>query len=125
MTGIEIIVVLFGGFLGYWIVSKFITENPKTNPDESSGRNEQRAAEQEFNRQDQDPAALQTWHQVLDVSSDAPIDEIRRAYKGLMSKYHPDKVATLGDELKVLAEKKSKQITAAYKEALELRGGDS
>jgi preprotein translocase subunit Sec63 len=31
-----------------------------------------------------------------------------------MAEYHPDKVATLGVELRDLAEEKSKAITAAY-----------
>lgn len=31
-----------------------------------------------------------------------------------MQSYHPDKVASLGDELKELAEKKTKDINEAY-----------
>jgi DnaJ-domain-containing protein 1 len=31
-----------------------------------------------------------------------------------MTEYHPDKVASLGPELRALAEKKSKEINAAY-----------
>jgi DnaJ like chaperone protein len=35
-----------------------------------------------------------------------------------MAEYHPDKVAQLGEELRILAEAKSKEINAAYSEAL-------
>jgi len=51
-----------------------------------------------------------------------PSEEIRRAYRVLMSQYHPDKVAALGDELKEVAERKSKEITLAYREAMQARG---
>lgn len=50
------------------------------------------------------------------------MDEIRRSYKTLMSQYHPDKVAELGDELKRLAERKSKEINSAYQQALSQQG---
>jgi DnaJ-domain-containing protein 1 len=39
-----------------------------------------------------------------------------------MSQYHPDKVASLGRELRELAESKSKEISVAYQEALVARG---
>lgn len=39
---------------------------------------------------------------------------IRKKYIELISKYHPDKVAELGQELIELAEKKTKEINAAY-----------
>ena len=35
-----------------------------------------------------------------------------------ISEYHPDKVAKMGDEIRAVAERKSKQINVAYTEAL-------
>ena len=55
-------------------------------------------------------------YNVLGVPRGASPDEIRRAYRKLVVKYHPDKVDHLGDEFKVLAEKKFKQIQEAYQE---------
>jgi uncharacterized membrane protein YkvA (DUF1232 family) len=55
-------------------------------------------------------------YDVLGVPRGASQDEIRRAYRKLVVKYHPDKVDHLGDEFKVLAEKKFKQIQEAYQE---------
>jgi hypothetical protein len=40
--------------------------------------------------------------------------EIREKYIDMISKYHPDKVFGLGEELKILAEKKTKQLNLAY-----------
>jgi DnaJ-domain-containing protein 1 len=62
------------------------------------------------------------WARVLELPADASLDEIREAYRRLMSQYHPDKVASLGRELRELAESKSKEISVAYQEALAARG---
>jgi len=51
---------------------------------------------------------------VLGVERNASIEEIRKAYKELVARYHPDKVSHLGDEFKELAEEKFKQIQEAY-----------
>ena len=62
------------------------------------------------------------WCLVLGVPSDATIDQIKRSYKVLMSQYHPDKVASLGEDLKLLAERKAKEINHAYSQALSKHG---
>ncbi len=122
MSGIEITVVLFGLFLGYWLVSKFITDRPKNPPSSEPKQPEQ---EPEKKTSTQNEPSLEAWHETLNVSQQATVEEIRRAYKVLMSQYHPDKVASLGDELKALAERKSKEITSAYRNAMQLRGVDT
>jgi hypothetical protein len=53
-------------------------------------------------------------YKVLGVHRGASIDEIKAAYRELAAKYHPDKVNHLGDEFKVMAEKKFKEIQEAY-----------
>jgi DnaJ like chaperone protein len=53
-------------------------------------------------------------HEILDVPLEASQEEIRAAYKRLAAKYHPDKVAHLGDEFKDLAAEKFVEIQAAY-----------
>ena len=63
-----------------------------------------------------------SWHDTLEVSVDASVDEIRGAYRSLIGQYHPDKVATLGAELRAVADRKSKELNAAYEAALKQRG---
>jgi len=63
-------------------------------------------------------AQAKSWFAVLKVAPSASVDEIRRAYKLQMSQYHPDKVATLGTELRELAERKTKDITEAYRQGM-------
>jgi DnaJ like chaperone protein len=58
-------------------------------------------------------AAADPW-EILCIARDAAPSEIHRAFRARMVEYHPDKVATLGVELRELAEEKSKAISAAY-----------
>ena len=58
---------------------------------------------------------------VLGLARGASSEEIKKAYRELAGKYHPDKVAHLGDEFKVLAEERFKKVQAAYEE---LKGPD-
>ena len=55
---------------------------------------------------------------VLDVSRDASPEEIKKAYKKLANKYHPDKVLHLGEEFRKLAEERFKEIQEAYRELM-------
>lgn len=53
-------------------------------------------------------------YEILGISSDASAAEIKEAYRREMAKYHPDKVEHLGDEFKLIAEKKAKALQEAY-----------
>ncbi len=52
--------------------------------------------------------------QLLGLSGKVTKTYIRKKYLELIAKYHPDKVFDLGEELKILAEIKTKQLNAAY-----------
>jgi len=51
---------------------------------------------------------------ILGVALGASSIEIRNAYHREISKYHPDKVAHLGDELQQLAKRRAQAINQAY-----------
>lgn len=60
-------------------------------------------------------------HAVLDVPEDASMDDIEQAYRRKISDYHPDKVSNAAPELKALAERRAREINAAYDELKKLR----
>jgi DnaJ like chaperone protein len=119
MSASEIVIAVLGVVVGYWVVANLI--RPKAPPPTAASEAERADARSPFAAEM--PGAL-LWHQTLAVSPSATADEIKAAYRALMSQYHPDKVASLGVELQVLAERKSKEISAAYREALRARGID-
>ena len=51
---------------------------------------------------------------VLGVDRNASPEDIKKAYRQLVNKYHPDKVAHLGNEFQKLADKRFKEIQEAY-----------
>lgn len=59
---------------------------------------------------------------VLGISPDAGVDEIKAAYRALSLKHHPDKVANLGPEFVKVAEEKFKAIQRAYEDIRRRRG---
>lgn len=63
--------------------------------------------------------AQDTWHQILGVAESASKEEVVSAYKKVIRQYHPDKVASMGIEIRELAERKSKSINVAYEKAME------
>lgn len=60
-------------------------------------------------------------YRVLGVSPNASDDEIKRAYRELSRKYHPD--ANAGNPLADLAEEKFKEVQMAYSQIMDMRSG--
>ena len=116
MSTTEILITLAGLYFGYWIVSKLIMDKPKDRPAPEAQPDP--PPHQNLESEKREP----TWYEILNVPADATAAEIKFSYRTLMSQYHPDKVATLGDELKTVAERKSKEINIAYEEGMRLRG---
>ena len=66
--------------------------------------------------------SLEAAYKVLGVSANATDDEVRKAYRRLALQYHPDKVASLGDDVKAAAERKFKELGHAKDLIWEARG---
>ncbi len=53
-------------------------------------------------------------YSVLGIDSSATDDEVKKAYRRLAMKYHPDRVENMGEEVKKNAEKQFREINEAY-----------
>jgi len=52
-------------------------------------------------------------YKILGINKTATDNDIKKAFRTMATKYHPDKVGHLGDELRVLAEEKFKAVNDA------------
>lgn len=66
--------------------------------------------------------SLEDAYKVLGVSPDATDDEVKAAYRKLALKHHPDRVSTLGDDVRKAAEKKFQEINNAKEKIYKARG---
>ena len=61
-------------------------------------------------------------YKILNVTRDASIEDVKKAYRLLSKKYHPDRVSHLGDEFATLASDKFQKINNAYEEVKKEKG---
>ena len=61
-------------------------------------------------------------YRVLEITPNATDEEVKKAYRKMAVKYHPDKVATLGEDVQKAAEEKFKAVSQAYEAICRERG---
>ena len=78
---------------------------------------------------------MRTYYQLLGVGDSAPAEDIKRAFRREIARYHPDKVQHLGVEFQDIAAVRASELTEAYRvlmdpaarraydESLNLEGG--
>ena len=125
MTGTELIVILGGLVLGYWLVSVFMPHATKPGaeaqhdqPDQTYRNPRDEGIAGQHDEAHESPSSH--WYQILGVDESASREQIVAAYKIKIGQYHPDKVSQMGDEIRRLADVKSKQINAAYEQAMRM-----
>jgi len=53
-------------------------------------------------------------YKILEIDPSASNDEVKKAYRRMAMKYHPDKVSHLGEDFKRTADEKFKKVNEAY-----------
>ncbi len=61
-------------------------------------------------------------YKILEVEPSATDEEVKKAYRKMAVKYHPDKVSYLGDEFRNSANEKFKKVNEAYDKIKKERG---
>ena len=65
---------------------------------------------------------LEEAYKVLEIEPTATDEEVKKAYRKMALKHHPDRVATLGEDVKKAAEEKFQQINNAKEMIFKARG---
>ena len=55
-------------------------------------------------------------YKILEIDKDASVDEIKKVYRKMAKKYHPDRLVHLGKEHQAGAEEKFRQVQEAYEQ---------
>ena len=59
--------------------------------------------------------ALKNYYRLLDIPSTSSADEVKRAFRQQIARYHPDKVQHLGKEFQEMAAERAAELTEAYR----------
>ncbi len=62
-------------------------------------------------------------YKVLGITKEATDDEVKKAYRKMAMKYHPDRVAGMSEEMQRNAAEQMKEINRAYEIIKETRPG--
>lgn len=61
-------------------------------------------------------------YKILEVESEATDDEVKKAYRKMAAKHHPDKVSHLGEDIQNAAKEKFQKVQEAYENIKKSRG---
>jgi len=60
-------------------------------------------------------------YKILEISHDATDDEVKKAYRKMAKKYHPDKLQGVSDDIIKMAEEKFNKVKQAYERIMKFR----
>jgi DnaJ like chaperone protein len=61
-------------------------------------------------------------YKILEIEPDASDEDVKKAYRRMAMKYHPDKVGHLGEDFKKVAHEKFRKVQEAYDKIKTERG---
>ncbi len=121
MTGEVWGVIVVFGLIGYWLIGFVIDRMRKSRRDGAGPSYDAGNGNAGSGGFSSASMGSKPWHEVLQTTPDASLEQIEFAYRRLVAQYHPDKVATLGPELRALAERMTVELNIAYKAARKAR----
>jgi len=61
-------------------------------------------------------------YKILEIEPTSSDEDVKKAYRRMAMKYHPDKVSHLGEDFKKVAQEKFRKVQAAYEQVKKERG---
>jgi DnaJ like chaperone protein len=61
-------------------------------------------------------------YKILEIEATSTDEDVKKAYRRMAMKYHPDKVSHLGEDFKKVANEKFKKVQGAYEQIKKERG---
>ena len=65
---------------------------------------------------------LENDYKILEITIDSTDEEVKKAYRKMVKKYHPDKLQSVSDDIIKMAEEKFNKVNQAYKRIMKSRG---
>jgi DnaJ like chaperone protein len=123
LTSVDVFVIAIGLLFGYLVMSHLLGPQKGDAGDSNIPPGVGPSGRAEAPTEPPPEFSAPSWERVLGVSRYyASPEQVRQAYRTQIAKYHPDKVAALGDEFKVIAVRRSQEINAAYAAACRDKG---
>ena len=120
---VRLLLVSFLLLLGLLLVQRITWANGEHSDKKKRADNTQRSKGRQRRERRQATPPRAPWWKVLGVSQEATLEEINRHYRQAMRMYHPDKVAGMAPEIVALAERRTKELNAAFSQAKRVRSG--
>jgi len=64
---------------------------------------------------------VENWYTILGITQQATDTEIKKAYRKMAIKYHPDKLQAVSEDIKKLSEEKFLKVKEAYEQIMKVR----
>ena len=59
-------------------------------------------------------AEIDSAYKILEIDRNASVEDLKKAYRKMANKYHPDKVSHLGEDFRIAAKEKFQKVNEAY-----------
>ena len=66
-------------------------------------------------------SSIDKYYKILEIEKEVSIEEVKKAYRKLVMKYHPDKLQGVSDDIIKLANEKFLSIQDAYEKIIQHR----
>ena len=97
------------------------SNNNSKNRTESKDNDDYKSSQKHVSKDTSITESLKNDYKLLGLEPSASKNAIKRTYRELANKYHPDKAPSTTNEIRELAEQKFKQIKLAYDRIIESR----